>query len=135
MILDDGGDATLLLHLGARAERCFSAPKPTSEEETILFAAIKAKLAGWTQLWYSVRLAKLRALPEETTDGVHRLYQMHQRGEPKFPAINVTDFGHKSKFDNLTARRGIASRRDQARHRRNDRRQSPSSSATGCRQG
>ena len=101
MILDDGGDATLLLHLGARAEKDLSVlAKPTSEEETILFAAIKAKLAT-DPAWYSTRLAQIKGVTEETTTGVHRLYQMHQRGELKFPAINVNDSVTKSKFDNL----------------------------------
>lgn len=101
MILDDGGDATLLLHLGARAEKDLSLlAKPGSEEETILFAAIKAKLAI-DPTWYSVRLAEIKGVTEETTTGVHRLYQMHQRGELKFPAINVNDSVTKSKFDNL----------------------------------
>jgi len=101
MILDDGGDATLLLHLGARAEKDPSVlAKPTSEEETILFAAIKAKLAS-DPAWYSVRLAAVKGVTEETTTGVHRLYQMHTRGELRFPAINVNDSVTKSKFDNL----------------------------------
>ncbi|NMG47442.1 adenosylhomocysteinase [Azoarcus communis] len=101
MILDDGGDATLLLHLGARAEKDLSVlAKPGSEEETILFAAIKAKLAT-DPTWYSTRLAQIKGVTEETTTGVHRLYQMHQRGELKFPAINVNDSVTKSKFDNL----------------------------------
>jgi adenosylhomocysteinase len=101
MILDDGGDATLLLHLGARAEKDISLlANPGSEEETILFAAIRAKLAV-DPTWYSVRLAEIRGVTEETTTGVHRLYQMHQRGELKFPAINVNDSVTKSKFDNL----------------------------------
>ena len=101
MILDDGGDATLLLHLGARAEQDISVlAKPCSEEETILFAAIKAKLAV-DPTWYSVRLAQIKGVTEETTTGVHRLYQMHERGELKFPAINVNDSVTKSKFDNL----------------------------------
>ena len=101
MILDDGGDATLLLHLGARAEKDISVlAKPGSEEETILFAAIKAKLAV-DPTWYSVRLAQIKGVTEETTTGVHRLYQMHQRGELKFPGINVNDSVTKSKFDNL----------------------------------
>jgi adenosylhomocysteinase len=101
MILDDGGDATLLLHLGARAEKddsCIS--HPSSEEETALFAAIKAKLAK-ESTWYSTRLAKIQGVTEETTTGVHRLYQMHERGELKFPGINVNDSVTKSKFDNL----------------------------------
>ena len=101
MILDDGGDATLLLHLGARAEKDISVlAKPGSEEETILFAAIKAKLAA-DPTWYSTRLAQIKGVTEETTTGVHRLYQMHERGELKFPAINVNDSVTKSKFDNL----------------------------------
>ncbi|MFV0666092.1 adenosylhomocysteinase, partial [Denitromonas sp.] len=101
MILDDGGDATLLLHLGAKAEKDLSVlAKPTSEEETILFAAIRAKLAT-DPAWYSTRLAQIKGVTEETTTGVHRLYQMHQRGELKFPAINVNDSVTKSKFDNL----------------------------------
>ncbi|BDX22422.1 adenosylhomocysteinase [Polynucleobacter sp. TUM22923] len=101
MILDDGGDATLLLHLGARAEKdqdCIS--HPTSEEETILFATIKKKLAI-DPTWYSIRLEKVKGVTEETTTGVHRLYQMFAKGELKFPAINVNDSVTKSKFDNL----------------------------------
>ncbi len=101
MILDDGGDATLLLHLGARAEKDASLlNKPGSEEETCLFASIKAKLAT-DKKWYSTRLAAIKGVTEETTTGVHRLYQMHERGELKFPAINVNDSVTKSKFDNL----------------------------------
>ncbi|MGA7595994.1 MAG: adenosylhomocysteinase [Gallionella sp.] len=101
MILDDGGDATLLLHLGARAEQDASVlNNPGSEEETCLFAAIKAKLAT-DKTWYSTRLAAVKGVTEETTTGVHRLYQMHERGELKFPAINVNDSVTKSKFDNL----------------------------------
>ncbi len=101
MILDDGGDATLLLHLGARAEKDASViAKPGSEEETVLFAAIKAKLSQ-DPTWYSTRLAQIKGVTEETTTGVHRLYQMHERGELKFPAINVNDSVTKSKFDNL----------------------------------
>jgi adenosylhomocysteinase len=101
MILDDGGDATLLLHLGARAETDAGViAKPTSEEERVLFAAIKAKLAT-DKTWYSTRLAAIQGVTEETTTGVHRLYQMHARGELKFPAINVNDSVTKSKFDNL----------------------------------
>ena len=101
MILDDGGDATLLLHLGARAEQDQSVLNhPTSEEETILFAAIKAKIKQ-DPTWYSTRLAQIKGVTEETTTGVHRLYQMFARGELKFPAINVNDSVTKSKFDNL----------------------------------
>lgn len=101
MILDDGGDATLLLHLGAKAEKDLAVlSSPSSEEETILFAAIKAKIAQ-DPTWYSVRLEKIQGVTEETTTGVHRLYQMHERGDLKFPAINVNDSVTKSKFDNL----------------------------------
>ncbi|TAN81100.1 MAG: adenosylhomocysteinase [Gallionella sp.] len=101
MILDDGGDATLLLHLGARAEKDASLlNNPGSEEETCLFASIKAKLAV-DKTWYSTRLAAIKGVTEETTTGVHRLYQMHERGDLKFPAINVNDSVTKSKFDNL----------------------------------
>jgi adenosylhomocysteinase len=101
MILDDGGDATLLLHLGARAETDASLiANPGSEEETCLFASIKAKLAT-DKTWYSTRLAAVKGVTEETTTGVHRLYQMHARGELKFPGINVNDSVTKSKFDNL----------------------------------
>jgi adenosylhomocysteinase len=101
MILDDGGDATLLLHLGARAEKDASLiSKPSSEEEICLFNSIKAKLAV-DKTWYSVRLAAVKGVTEETTTGVHRLYQMFERGELKFPAINVNDSVTKSKFDNL----------------------------------
>ena len=101
MILDDGGDATLLLHLGTKAEQDITVlNNPGSEEETILFAAIRAKLAT-DPAWYSTRLAQIRGVTEETTTGVHRLYQMHERGELAFPAINVNDSVTKSKFDNL----------------------------------
>jgi adenosylhomocysteinase len=101
MILDDGGDATLLLHLGSRAEKDISLlNNPGSEEEICLFASIKARLAV-DKTWYSTRLAAIKGVTEETTTGVHRLYQMHERGELKFPAINVNDSVTKSKFDNL----------------------------------
>ena len=101
MILDDGGDATLLLHLGTRAESDASLlAKPTSEEEVCLFNSIKAKLKTDPK-WYSTRLAKIKGVTEETTTGVHRLYQMHKEGKLAFPAINVNDSVTKSKFDNL----------------------------------
>ena len=101
MILDDGGDATMLLHLGTRAESDIGVlAKPGSEEERVLFAAIKAKLAI-NATWYSTRLAQIKGVTEETTTGVHRLYQMFERGELKFPAFNVNDSVTKSKFDNL----------------------------------
>ena len=101
MILDDGGDATLLLHLGAKAEKDASAiAKATNEEETALFASIRARLAK-DPTWYSTRVAKIKGVSEETTTGVKRLYQMHKEGRLKFPAINVNDSVTKSKFDNL----------------------------------
>jgi adenosylhomocysteinase len=101
MILDDGGDATLLLHLGARAEKDDNViARPTSEEETSLFNAVRAQLAK-DPAWYSTRLAKVLGVTEETTTGVKRLYQMAKDGSLKFPAINVNDSVTKSKFDNL----------------------------------
>jgi len=101
MILDDGGDATLLLHLGAKAEKDQSLiAKPASEEEQFLFASIKAKLKIEPK-WYSTRLARIKGVSEETTTGVKRLYQMAKDGELAFPAINVNDSVTKSKFDNL----------------------------------
>jgi adenosylhomocysteinase len=101
MILDDGGDATLLLHLGARAEKDSSLiAKPANEEEQQLFAAIKARLKADPK-WYSTRLAKIKGVTEETTTGVKRLYQMAKEGQLAFPAFNVNDSVTKSKFDNL----------------------------------
>jgi adenosylhomocysteinase len=101
MILDDGGDATLLLHLGAKAEQDASLiAAPSSEEEQHLFAAIKAKLKTDPK-WYSTRLAKIKGVTEETTTGVKRLYQMAKEGRLAFPAFNVNDSVTKSKFDNL----------------------------------
>jgi adenosylhomocysteinase len=101
MILDDGGDATLLLHLGSQAQQDASCiAQPTSEEEVALFKSIKAKLAK-DPAWYSTRLAKIRGVTEETTTGVKRLYQMAKEGRLAFPAINVNDSVTKSKFDNL----------------------------------
>ncbi|MGQ0577475.1 MAG: adenosylhomocysteinase [Betaproteobacteria bacterium] len=101
MILDDGGDATLLLHVGIRAETDSSVLKnPGSDEETVLYAAIKARLARDPK-WYSTRLGHIKGVTEETTTGVKRLYQMAKEGLLKFPAINVNDSVTKSKFDNL----------------------------------
>jgi adenosylhomocysteinase len=101
MILDDGGDATLLLHLGTKAETDLSVlDNPTSEEEEILYASIRAKLKEDAN-WYSVRLAAVQGVTEETTTGVHRLYEMSRRGDLKLRAINVNDSVTKSKFDNL----------------------------------
>ena len=101
MILDDGGDATLLLHLGTRAESDASVlGHPTSEEEECLFASIKETLKRDPK-WYSTRLKHIRGVTEETTTGVKRLYQMAKDGALAFPAINVNDAVTKSKFDNL----------------------------------
>ena len=101
MILDDGGDATLLLHLGTRAETDPALLNhPGSEEERVLFAAIKKRIAAQPS-WYSTRLSHIKGVTEETTTGVHRLYQMHKEGRLAFPAINVNDSVTKSKFDNL----------------------------------
>jgi len=101
MILDDGGDATLLLHLGTKAEKDIGVlASPGSDEEIELFNAIKATLKRDPK-WYSVRLKQIKGVTEETTTGVHRLYDMHKRGELAFPAINVNDSVTKSKFDNL----------------------------------
>src|ERR1700749_5020346 len=101
MILDDGGDATLLLHLGAKAEKDATLiAKPGNEEEELLFAAIKSKLKTDPK-WYSTRLGKIKGVTEETTTGVKRLYQMAKDGQLAFPAFNVDDSVTKSKFDNL----------------------------------
>jgi len=98
MILDDGGDATLLVHLGQRAEKDPSViAHPTTEEERALFDAIKKRPAGW----YANIAKDIKGVSEETTTGVHRLYQMHQDGRLLFPAINVNDSVTKSKFDNV----------------------------------
>ncbi len=101
MILDDGGDATMLLILGTRAESDISVlDNPGSEEETVMFAAIKKKMAEDGD-FYSRTLANIQGVTEETTTGVQRLYQMVKKGELPFPAINVNDSVTKSKFDNL----------------------------------
>ena len=101
MILDDGGDATLLMHLGQRAEKDASLlAHPTSEEETCLYAAIKAKLAV-DPTWYTRKCAEIIGVTEETTTGVHRLKEMSANGTLLFRAINVNDSVTKSKFDNL----------------------------------
>ncbi|MCW8915125.1 MAG: adenosylhomocysteinase [Magnetovibrio sp.] len=100
MILDDGGDATLLLHLGKDAEKDISVlDNPGSEEEEVLFAAIK-KHIGEDPQWYTKAAADIQGVTEETTTGVHRLYEMAQKGTLLFPAINVNDSVTKSKFDN-----------------------------------
>ncbi len=101
LILDDGGDATLLMHLGPRAEQDPSLiANPTNEEEEALFAAMKKRIAEQPG-WYSRMAEKIGGVSEETTTGVHRLYQMQQEGRLRFPAINVNDSVTKSKFDNL----------------------------------
>ncbi len=100
MILDDGGDATLLLHLGARAAKDAKLiANPKSEEEKFLFASIKARLAN-DPGWYQKQLDAIVGVTEETTTGVHRLYQLMEKGRLPFPAINVNDSVTKSKFDN-----------------------------------
>ncbi|MDH3979438.1 MAG: adenosylhomocysteinase [Gammaproteobacteria bacterium] len=101
MILDDGGDATMLVMLGTKAEQDLSVlDNPDSEEEVALFNSIKARLAEQPG-WYSKILKNIQGVTEETTTGVHRLYQLQERGELPFPAINVNDSVTKSKFDNL----------------------------------
>lgn len=101
MILDDGGDATLLLHLGMQAETNPSViAHPTNEEETVLFATIKKQLEK-APGWYTKFAQGIKGVTEETTTGVHRLYQMEKEGKLLFPAINVNDSVTKSKFDNL----------------------------------
>jgi adenosylhomocysteinase len=101
MILDDGGDATLLVHLGMQAEQNASVLNhPTNEEEEVLFAAIKKRLKEKPG-WYSTLGKAIKGVTEETTTGVHRLYQMEKDGRLLFPAINVNDSVTKSKFDNL----------------------------------
>lgn len=101
MILDDGGDATLLMHLGQKAEKDASLiSDPKSEEERCLFASIKAKLAE-DPTWYTRKAAKIIGVTEETTTGVHRLNEMSAKGTLLFRAINVNDSVTKSKFDNL----------------------------------
>ncbi len=101
MILDDGGDATLLMHLGMQAESNASViGKPTNEEEEVLFAAIKQRLKDKPG-WYAATAKAIKGVTEETTTGVHRLYQMEKEGRLLFPAINVNDSVTKSKFDNL----------------------------------
>src|SRR5471032_1801596 len=101
MILDDDGDATLLMHLGQRAEKDLSVlANPTSEEERELYAAIKARIAA-DPTWYTRKSAQIIGVTEETTTGVHRLNEMSAKGTLLFRAINVNDSVTKSKFDNL----------------------------------
>ncbi|MGD0635534.1 MAG: adenosylhomocysteinase [Beijerinckiaceae bacterium] len=102
LILDDGGDATMLIHLGMRAEAGDTAflDKPTCEEEEVLFASIKKRL-GTHPGWYTRNGHAIKGVSEETTTGVHRLYMMEKEGKLLWPAINVNDSVTKSKFDNL----------------------------------
>jgi adenosylhomocysteinase len=103
MILDDGGDATMFVHLGLRAEQGDTAflDKPGSEEEEVFFALIKKTLAEKPKGWFATVAKAIKGVSEETTTGVHRLYEMQKKGTLLFPAINVNDSVTKSKFDNL----------------------------------
>ncbi|MBM6579150.1 adenosylhomocysteinase [Microvirga sp. BT689] len=103
MILDDGGDATMLVHLGLRAEQGDTAflDKPGSEEEEVFFALIKRLLGEKPKGWFAGLADSIKGVSEETTTGVHRLYIMEKEGKLLFPAINVNDSVTKSKFDNL----------------------------------
>ncbi|MCE4222751.1 adenosylhomocysteinase [Methylobacterium sp. C25] len=103
MILDDGGDATMFVHLGLRAENGDTAflDKPGSEEEEVFFALLKKKLAEKPKGWFAGLADAIRGVSEETTTGVHRLYNLAKEGKLLFPAINVNDSVTKSKFDNL----------------------------------
>ena len=103
MILDDGGDATMFVHLGLRAENGDTAflDKPESEEEEIFFALLKKKLAEKPKGWFAGLAESIKGVSEETTTGVHRLYNLAKEGKLLFPAINVNDAVTKSKFDNL----------------------------------
>ncbi|MGX7707038.1 adenosylhomocysteinase [Methylobacterium sp. Gmos1] len=103
MILDDGGDATMFVHLGLRAEQGDTAflDKPTSEEEEIFFALLKRMLAEKPKGWFAGLAESIKGVSEETTTGVHRLYLLAKEGKLLFPAINVNDAVTKSKFDNL----------------------------------
>ncbi len=121
MILDDGGDATLLIHLGLRAEKGDTKflDGATNEEEEVLFASIKKRLKEKPG-WFAENAKNIRGVTEETTTGVHRLYEMQKKGTLLWPAINVNDSVTKSKFDNLYGCREIARRRHPPRHRRDD---------------
>ena len=103
MILDDGGDATMFVHLGLRAEEGDTAflDKPESEEEEIFFALLKKTLGEKPKGWFAELAQSIKGVSEETTTGVHRLYMMEKAGKLLFPAINVNDAVTKSKFDNL----------------------------------
>ncbi len=103
MILDDGGDATMFVHLGLRAENGDTAflDKPGTEEEEVFFALLKKTLKEKPKGWFATLAKNIKGVSEETTTGVHRLYIMHREGKLLFPAINVNDSVTKSKFDNL----------------------------------
>lgn len=103
MILDDGGDATMFVHLGLRAENGDTAflDKPESEEEEVFFALLKKKLVEKPKGWFAGLADSIKGVSEETTTGVHRLYVLAKEGKLLFPAINVNDSVTKSKFDNL----------------------------------
>src|SRR5829696_5680299 len=103
MILDDGGDATLFVHLGLRAEQGDVAflDKPGAEEEEVLFALIKRTLKEKPKGWFAGLAKAIKGVSEETTTGVHRLYKLAEQGKLLFPAFNVNDSVTKSKFDNL----------------------------------
>ncbi|WP_045837224.1 adenosylhomocysteinase [Hyphomicrobium sp. 99] len=103
LILDDGGDATMFVHLGLRAENGDTAflDNPGSEEEVVFFALLKKTLAEKPQGWFASLAKAIKGVSEETTTGVHRLYEMQKAGKLLFPAINVNDSVTKSKFDNL----------------------------------
>jgi adenosylhomocysteinase len=103
LILDDGGDATMFVHLGLRAENGDTAflDKPGSEEEEVFFALLKKTLKEKPKGWFAGLAKNIKGVSEETTTGVHRLYEMHKKGQLLFPAINVNDSVTKSKFDNL----------------------------------
>ena len=123
MILDDGGDATLLLHLGARAEKDASVVgKPSNEEEECLYAAIKAKLKSDPK-WYTTRLAKIKGVTEETTTGVKRLYQMAQEGLLVVPGVQRERLGDQVEVRQPLRLPRVAGRCHQARHGCDDRRQ------------
>src|SRR5512146_871328 len=103
MILDDGGDATMLVHHGLRAEQGDTGflDKPGSEEEEVFFALIKRLLKEKPKGWFAEVARNIKGVSEETTTGVHRLYQLKEQGKLLFPAINVNDSVTKSKFDNV----------------------------------
>ena len=123
MILDDGGDATMLVLLGAKAETDPSViSKPGNEEEEIFFATIKKRLATHPNFYSKIREA-IRGVSEETTTGVMRLYQLQERGELPFPAINVNDSVTKSEVRQQVRHPRVAGRCDPPRHRRDDGRQ------------